>query len=576
MNPSTELARAVVTALRGAGVREVVLAPGSRNAPLSFALYDVAQAGGLRLHTRIDERTGAFLALGMAKVSGRAVAVCCTSGTAVANLLPAVVEAAHAGVPLVVVTADRPARLRGTGSNQTTDQVGIFGPFAPTFDVDAADPDELLAFVRTHEFTRPVHLNVQLDDPLLPDDAWDGGEVLAWAVTLAVSRWPETVRSTSGRAPSSWPATTQARRRGCSRRRRAGRCSPSRPAAAAPGTTPSGPTACCSGATWVNGSSGSWFSGTRPSPGRCNGSWPATTSRWSRSAPSGRWTNRPFAVDAATSPVAFEARRSCLARRVAYGGPRAVASRRRLRRSPARPHAVRRRGRSRRREPTARPARRGSEQPDPRPRPDGRRAPRRGAALRARQSRTGRHRRHRVDRDRCCSRAAEELSRHRLRRRCDLPPRRDGVVPGTRRGAARPDDRGGQRRWRLDLRHARAGCAEHAEHYEQLFGTPHHVDLASLCAATRTPHWQVTSRAELEHALASPNGGIEVVEAVIRRDNRADLDRRNPRAGPVGGPTRGSRGSAGAGQATGVSQTRTQSTYMCCGSFLSGRASSAS
>ena len=106
MNPSTELARAVITALRGAGVREAVLAPGSRNAPLSFALFDVAAAGGMRLHTRIDERTAGFLALGLAKVSGRAAAVVCTSGTAVANLLPAVVEAAHAGVPLVVVTAD--------------------------------------------------------------------------------------------------------------------------------------------------------------------------------------------------------------------------------------------------------------------------------------------------------------------------------------------------------------------------------------------------------------------------------------------------------------------------------------
>ena len=81
--PSTALARAVVTALRGAGVREVVLAPGSRNAPLSFAVHDVVAAGGLRLHTRIDERSAGFLALGLAKTSGRAVAVMCTSGSAV-------------------------------------------------------------------------------------------------------------------------------------------------------------------------------------------------------------------------------------------------------------------------------------------------------------------------------------------------------------------------------------------------------------------------------------------------------------------------------------------------------------
>jgi 2-succinyl-5-enolpyruvyl-6-hydroxy-3-cyclohexene-1-carboxylate synthase len=68
------------------------------------------------------------------------------------------------------------------------------------------------------------------------------------------------------------------------------------------------------------------------------------------------------------------------------------------------------------------------------------------------------------------------------------------------------------------------GAPEHAQHYERLFGTPHHVDLAALCAASRTPHWRVQSRGELEHALASPNGGIEVVEAVIRRDDRRTLD----------------------------------------------------
>ena len=182
-NPSTVLARTVVTALRGAGVGEVVLAPGSRNAPLSFALYDVAQAGGLRLHTRIDERTAAFLALGLAKVGREPAAVVCTSGTAVAHLLPAVMEAAHAGVPLVVVTADRPARLRGTGANQTTDQVGVFGSFAPTLDIHAADAGELLDFLRTHQHRRPVHLNVQLDEPLLPDDGWDVGTVPEWVDT---------------------------------------------------------------------------------------------------------------------------------------------------------------------------------------------------------------------------------------------------------------------------------------------------------------------------------------------------------------------------------------------------------
>ena len=115
---STELARSVVSTLLDAGVTEVVIAPGSRNAPLSFAVYDAAAAGLLRLHTRIDERSAGFLAVGLAR-GGAVPAVMCTSGTAVANLHPAMAEAAHAGLPLVAVTADRPARLRGTSANQT-------------------------------------------------------------------------------------------------------------------------------------------------------------------------------------------------------------------------------------------------------------------------------------------------------------------------------------------------------------------------------------------------------------------------------------------------------------------------
>lgn len=161
---STDLARSVVRALLDGGVTEVVVAPGSRNAPLSFAVFDAAQAGLLRLHTRIDERSAGFLALGLSKVHARA-AVVCTSGTAVANLHPAVLEAAHAGIPLVVVTADRPARLRGTSANQTTDQVGIFGPLVPTANLVEAGPVALVD-------DGPTHLNVQLDEPLMPSDRW--------------------------------------------------------------------------------------------------------------------------------------------------------------------------------------------------------------------------------------------------------------------------------------------------------------------------------------------------------------------------------------------------------------------
>ncbi len=110
----------VVQELWLAGVRDVVLAPGSRSAPLALALHAADGDGDLRLHVRADERSAGFLALGLATGSRRPVAVVTTSGTAVGNLLPAVMEAHHAGRRLVVVSADRPDRLRGTGANQTT------------------------------------------------------------------------------------------------------------------------------------------------------------------------------------------------------------------------------------------------------------------------------------------------------------------------------------------------------------------------------------------------------------------------------------------------------------------------
>jgi len=126
MNPATALARAVLGELVHQGVHEVVLAPGSRSAPLAFEALRLADAGTIRLHVRIDERSAGFLAVGLAKVSGQPVAVICTSGTAVANLAPAVVEASYSAVPLVVVSADRPVESRGVGSPQTIDQVQFF------------------------------------------------------------------------------------------------------------------------------------------------------------------------------------------------------------------------------------------------------------------------------------------------------------------------------------------------------------------------------------------------------------------------------------------------------------------
>lgn len=165
---ASHLARSLVTALLEAGVGALVVTPGSRNAPLAFAAHDAAAAGRATLHTRLDERGAGFLALGLTVVGARA-AVMCTSGTAVANLHPAALEAAHSGLPLVLVTADRPARFRGTSANQTTDQVGIF-PGLTCLDVTLATPQADLAGALAGP--GPVHLNVAFDEPLVPADRW--------------------------------------------------------------------------------------------------------------------------------------------------------------------------------------------------------------------------------------------------------------------------------------------------------------------------------------------------------------------------------------------------------------------
>jgi len=127
VNPSTTQARVVVDELIRGGVRDVVLCPGSRNAPLAFALADADRAGRLRLHVRIDERTAGYLAIGLAVAERAPVCVAMTSGTAVANMGPAVVEANYARVPLIVLSANRPYELLGTGANQTMEQLGYFG-----------------------------------------------------------------------------------------------------------------------------------------------------------------------------------------------------------------------------------------------------------------------------------------------------------------------------------------------------------------------------------------------------------------------------------------------------------------
>lgn len=168
-----QLSLRVLQELWRSGVRDVVLAPGSRNAPLALALEAADACGDLRLHVRVDERSAGFLALGLATGSRRPVPVVTTSGTAVGNLLPAVMEAHHTGRRLLVVSADRPDRLRGTGANQTTQQAGIFGGFAPCHDLTAATPDAdvAAAVAASCAGPGPAHLNVQLDGDLLPAGA---------------------------------------------------------------------------------------------------------------------------------------------------------------------------------------------------------------------------------------------------------------------------------------------------------------------------------------------------------------------------------------------------------------------
>ena len=131
MNPSTAFGMVLADELARCGLREVVVAPGSRSTPLAMAFWELEQAGRIRLHVRIDERSASFTALGLAKASRRPVAVLCTSGTAAANFHPAVIEADESAVPLLVLTADRPPELRGTGASQTTDQVKLYGAAAP-------------------------------------------------------------------------------------------------------------------------------------------------------------------------------------------------------------------------------------------------------------------------------------------------------------------------------------------------------------------------------------------------------------------------------------------------------------
>nr|WP_227467446.1 2-succinyl-5-enolpyruvyl-6-hydroxy-3-cyclohexene-1-carboxylic-acid synthase [Nocardioides lijunqiniae] len=501
-----------------AGVTEVVVAPGSRNAPLSFAALGAAAGGAVRLHTRIDERSAGFLAVGLTRSHARA-AVVCTSGTAVANLHPAVLEAAHAGLPLVVVTADRPARLRGTDANQTTDQVGVFGRLVPT--VDVADP----AAVVLAE-AGPTHLNVQLDDPLVPDGGWTLGPVASPEPHWSADH-PEATELPLG------PRTVVVAGDDAAQGARQLAESAGWPLLAEPTSgSRTGDHALRCYRLLLDTDLGRRIERVvvfgRPTLSR-----PVTRLLGRRdvevcSVPArGVWSQRPyavaltapaFAVSAADDPAWLaewrDADRSVAARLDALLAaepdltPYEVAGAVTRALPPGGQLVV------------------------------GASSPIRDLDLMVRPYPVGSRRKTIANRglsgiDGVVSTAIGAA----LGRSSDAPTYAlmgdvtflhdsNGLVLGP--DEPRPDltivvvnDDGGSIFTMLEQ-----GAPEHAAAFERLFGTPHRVDLAALCAATRTPHWRVESLPELEQALASPNGGIEVVEVRVRRDNRRELDAR--------------------------------------------------
>jgi 2-succinyl-5-enolpyruvyl-6-hydroxy-3-cyclohexene-1-carboxylate synthase len=528
---ATSFAHAVVSALLDAGLEHAVLCPGSRNAPLSFALHEACSAGLLSLHTRIDERTGGFLALGMAKVSGRPAAVVTTSGTAAANLHPAVLEAAHAGVPLVVVTADRPASLRGTGANQTTDQVGLFGDAAVSVDVDEASEAAVPVALRGLD-RAPVHLNVQFGEPLVPDVTT--GQFSSYDT---VSRRDDV---TTARLSAPDPVTL-----------------PPGPRTVLVAGDDAGPRA------RLLAEAANWPLLAEPSSGSRNGENPIRTYRLllgtalgeriervvvcghpTLSRPvtrllsrddvevvsvraRGRWPARPFpvaaehdavTVDGAGDPAWLEQWRSAdrdLGARIdALLGD----------------------------EPGLTPYDVAAEVNAAIPADGllyvGASNPIRDLDLMARAYGAGQH--HKVIANRglagidgtLSSAIGAALARPRTTRAIayvgDVTFLHDLTALVIGPGEARPDltivvanDDGGSIFVTLEQ-----GAAEHAASYDKLFGTPHGVDIGGLCTALRVSHLRVKSRDELRHVLASPNGGLEVVEAVVRRDNRRELDAR--------------------------------------------------
>jgi 2-succinyl-5-enolpyruvyl-6-hydroxy-3-cyclohexene-1-carboxylate synthase len=567
-NAATATATVLVDELVRGGVRDVVLAPGSRSAPLAFAAHAAASAGRLRLHVRIDERSAAFLALGLARTSRRPVPVVTTSGTAVANLHPAVLEASHAGVPLVVLSADRPASLRGTNANQTTDQVKLFGDAVRAFaDVPPGAPGPwevtqvaswrslvarmlVTAQGGTSHAAGPVHLNVQLAEPLTPDA--DGG-------------WSAGVEGRPHGAPwTERPDPALGQREPVSAQRRT----------VVVAGDDAGPPA------RLLAERAGWPLLAEPSSGARTGANAVRTYRLllgdddlasrieqvvvfghpTLSRPVTRLLSRPdVEIVAVAGPSGWTdpGHRVSKVVRAAYpddqdpdagrwdpesGEPR-----------PPRPtSAWLEEWQQRDKELSARLDELLDASPELAPHhvaaavsaavpPDGlllvgASNPVRDLDLTAVPTPVGERRLVVANRglagiDGSVSTAiGAAMGRPRSSRALallgDVTFLHDanGLVIGP--AEERPDlmvvvvnDDGGSIFSLLEQ-----GGPGYADSFEKLFGTPHGVDLAALCAATGTPHRRVTTRAALAEAIGSPLGGIEVVEAVVRRDNRRELD----------------------------------------------------
>ncbi len=548
-NASTAMATTLVDELIRCGVQEIVLAPGFRSAALAFAVHAAAEQGRVRLHVRVDERTAGFLALGIAKTSHQPVAVVTTSGSAVANLHPAVLEASHAGVPLVLLTADRPAGLRGTNANQTTDQVKIFGNAARSFaDVPpgfagAAEMEQVrswrslaarvtaIAQGRTTGAPGPVHLNAQLSEPSTPDA--DGG-------------WTSDCPGRPNGAPWTTPAgplQIEAEPLGVDRRTVVVAGDDAGPAAR------------------ILAEQGGWPLLAEPTSGARTGDNAVRTYRLlladdelagrieqvvvcghpTLSRPVARLLSRDdieiIAVPNTTgwTDPGHQVSRVVRAAR-AYGGPSPWLQEWRERdatlsqqldalldsQGELTPHHVA--------------AAVSAALPPEGLLFVGSSNPVRDLDLTVAHYRVGERRlvignRGLAGIDGAVSTAIGAcLGRKHTSRAFallgDVTFLHDsnGLVIGP--DEVRPDlmivvvnDDGGSIFASLDQ-----GGPAYAGAFERVFGTPHHVDLAALCAATRTPHWRVDNLPELQHALASPSGGIEVVEAVVSRTDRRELD----------------------------------------------------